>query len=80
LTHQVVPPVLPQQTEGDQVLTQEPEKVAVPPTVECSPKEKALVPDSEKAAEGVPAMKKMMVSLVALCPLPQKILQSILHS
>ena len=38
VSHQVVPPKLPQQTEGDQVVTQEYEKVFVPPIVEVSPK------------------------------------------
>jgi hypothetical protein len=36
-------------------MTQVSEEVVVPPTVESSLKEKALVPDSQKVAEGVPA-------------------------
>ena len=38
-------------------MSQESEKVCVPPTVEVSSKEKALVPDSEKSVEGVLARK-----------------------
>ena len=51
----VVPPMLPHLTEGEQVVTQKFEGVVVPPITESSPKEKALVPENEKAAEGVPA-------------------------
>ena len=49
--HQVVPPVFPQQIVGDQVVTQESKKVDVPSIVETSLKEKALVPETEKASE-----------------------------
>ena len=37
------------------MVTQESEEVVVPPTIENSPKEKALVPENEKVVEGVPA-------------------------
>ena len=47
--------MLPQHTEEEQIVTQESEEVVVPPTIENSPKEKALVPENEKAVEGVPA-------------------------
>ena len=35
----VIPPVLPQQVEGEQAVTKESEEVVVPPTIENSPKE-----------------------------------------
>nr|XP_020189856.1 RNA polymerase II degradation factor 1-like [Aegilops tauschii subsp. strangulata] len=53
--HQTIPPVLPQQAIGELAETLESQEVFVLPPVDVSPKEKALVPESEKAVEGVPA-------------------------
>jgi hypothetical protein len=71
----VVPPVLPQQIEGEQVVTQESEEVIVTPTIENSLKEKALVPENEKADEGV-AAKKIEGQTSALMPsAPEKVIR-----
>ena len=62
----VVPPVLPRQVEGEQVVTQEFEEVVMPPTIENSPKEMALVPEIEKATEEF-QRRKLKVKPVPPC-------------
>ena len=49
-----IAPSIPQETVKKAVVTQASKEVVVPPTDENAPKEKALVPDSQKTTEGVP--------------------------
>ena len=56
---QVVPHVVPQETKRDAVVTQVSEEFVVPPSIENAPKEKALMPESQKAVEGIPTKENV---------------------
>jgi hypothetical protein len=49
------------------------EEVVVPPTVESSPKEKPLVPDSQKVTEGVAAKENEGQTSAAMPSAPEKV-------
>ena len=76
----VVPPVFPEETEGEAVVTQVPAEVVVPPTDENAPKEKALVPDSQKTAEGVPTKNNDGQTSASKPSTPEKMKGPLLHS
>ena len=73
LPHQAVPPVLSQHAEGEQAETLESQEVIVPPQVDVSQKEKALVPESEKAVEGVPVKENESQSSDPCCLLQKRL-------
>ena len=76
---QVVPPVAPKETKKDVVVTQVSEEVVVPPTVECPPKEKTLVPDSQRAVKGVLVKRNEGQTSASMPSTPEKSKGPLLH-
>ena len=74
-----MPPVLPQQTEGETVVTQVTEGVVMPPPIVSLAKEKALVPENEKAAEGVPVKEIEGQTVLPCHQLLRKLKGHLLH-
>ena len=72
LPHQDVTPVLPRQTGGEDVVTQVTEGVVMPPPIVSSLKEKALVPENEKAPEEVPTKEIEGQTSVLIPSAPEK--------